>query len=269
MNLTSSFTKKLARETLLNKYFGSVVAAAAYVFVFIICYNTAAIASVFLGGIAAIIAFLLMFVFLIIPLTLGYVFWSVRLTFAGDNEPIQIFKYFSSARDYRRALSFSLPFTGTVCFSGFILFVPCFFAGLISSGKLFTIFKMPIPSWAPGFWVLTTVMYILAIITFLLIMLKYYLAPFLMAANENMEPLEAMHLSKTISAGRKGDFLILVLSFIGYIIACAFVIPMIFIFPYFAASYSVHCHFAVAAYNKSIDNMLKPDIPSFNADISF
>ena len=42
---------------------------------------------------------------------------------------------------------------------------------------------------------------------------------------------------------------------------------MIFVFPYFAAAYAVHCRYAVAAYNKNADGMSAA--PSFEADISF
>ena len=65
------------------------------------------------------------------------------------------------------------------------------------------------------------------------------------------------------------SFIALAFSLILYIAACFLVIPIIFIFPYFTAAYAVHCRFAVASYNKSVDSINRDDVPSFSADISF
>ena len=97
-------------------------------------------------------------------------------------------------------------------------------------------------------------------------MLKFYLSPFLLAADENMKVLEALSISRIIAPVTRREFIFLVLGFICYIVACIFVIPTIFLLPYFAAAYAVHCRYAVAAYNKNADGVA---VPSFEADISF
>ncbi|MBR4761700.1 MAG: hypothetical protein IK086_03605 [Clostridia bacterium] len=261
--------KKTAKAALKNNYTGGVVAASVFVFMYFACSILCSLIGMFAGEIFLLAAMCLFAVFIMIPLFLGFVYWSVKLIFASDNEPVLIFKYFTSIKNYKRALAFSLPFTGIALFSGVVLFIPYFIVEALASGKLFAFLNMQIPIWAPGLSVVANGLEAAALFLLAFIMLKYYLAPFLMAADENMEASEALHMSRVISRRSKGEFFLLLLGLIGYIIACLFVLPTVFILPYLFTAYAVHCRFTVTAYNISIDNIKRPDIPSFNADISF
>ena len=269
MNFSNATVKITAKSTLKNKYTSGIITAAIFVFAYIVCYYCGAFLYSLGSPAAATISLICLFAFLILPLIAGYVYWGVRLAFFGENEPVLMFKYFSSKENYLKALKFSFLITGNGLFVGFLLSLPCILVSLIASGKLFVMLGLKIPLWASSFDTVRTVFVIAAILLFFLIMLKYYLAPFLMAADEDMDPLEAVHMSKIISVRSKRNFLWLILGFLPHIIACVFVIPIIFLFPYFNLSYVVYCRFAVAAYNISVDKTNKANIPSFDADISF
>lgn len=269
MSLYGTAVKKTAAFSLKNNYTSGVISACIYIFSLIVLSVCVDTASGILGNFGAYVFLFLLVVFLAFPLTLGYVYRGTSLIFTGECEPILIFKYFSSRKDYFKALKMSFYLTGNALFVLFLLSIPAVFAALTADGRVFTLFGAQIPIWASS---LTPVVYILkyaAIIITVFVMLKYYMAPFLIAADGDMDPLEAIHLSRVISICSKRDFIKLAFSFTGYIIACFLVVPVIFVFPYFNAVYNVHCRFAVASYNKAVDEIKEPQVPNFNANITF
>ena len=269
MNIPSSSVKKTAAFSLKNKYTSGVIAACIYMFLLIILSVCVGLAEIALNRAGVYILTLLFTVFLILPLTFGYIYRGTLLLFTGDCEPLLIFKYFSSKKDYLRALKMSVLLTGNALFAGILFFIPAIFAELIANGKLFTLFGAQIPIWAASIMPVAYILKSAAIVFTIFIMLKYYMAPFLMAANEEMDPLEAIHMSKIISFNSKWNFISLVLSFTGYILACLLIVPIVFVLPYFNASYSAHCRFAVTFYNNAVDDMNNPAVPNFNANITF
>ncbi|MBO4432867.1 MAG: hypothetical protein J5852_04975 [Clostridia bacterium] len=269
MNISNTSVKKTAVFSLKDKYTSGVIAACIYMFLLIVLSTSVGLAGITLSLIGAYILTLLFLVFLILPLTFGYIYRGTLVVFTGDSEPLLIFKYFTSRKDYLRAFKMSILLTGNALFVGILLFIPAIFADLTSSGKLFTLFGAQIPLWTSSLYPVTYILKTAAVICTVFAMLKYYMAPFLMAANEEMDPVEAIHMSKIISSRSKWNFIGLAFSFIGYILACFLIVPMVFIFPYFNAAYNVHCRFAVTMYNKAVDSMNNPAVPNFNANITF
>ena len=269
MNISNSAVKKTAAFSLKNKYASGIIAACIYVFSLFILSVCAGFAAVLFGAAGMYIMTVLLVIFLLLPLTFGYIYRGAALIFTGDSEPLLMFKYFSSKKDYFKALKMSFFLTGNAIFTYVLLAIPAIFCGLLENGQLFTLFGAQIPIWVSNLSPLTSILKIAALVLTVILMLKYYLSPFLMAADEEMDPLEAINTSKIISTRSKWSFLKLILSFIGYIIACFLIVPIIFIFPYFNASYNVHCRFAVTAYNKVVDSMDRPAVPNFNANITF
>ena len=86
-------------------------------------------------------------------------------------------------------------------------------------------------------------------------MLRFYIAPILFVADENMDVSETLHMSTVISRKSSLDFIYLISSFIGWILISVLVIPLIFTLPYILTSYAVHVRFAIAEYNKHIGNL--------------
>lgn len=269
MNASNLAVKTTAKLSLKNRYTGGIVAASVFLFSFIVCSFCVDMAGTVFGNVGAYITALLLLIFLIMPLTTGYVYWGVRLIFTEDSEPVLIFKYFSGKADYIKSLKLSLIITGNLLLTGILVFLPYVFADLIASGKLFILFNARIPLWASSLWSVARFLKDAGFIALFFAALKYYLVPFLIAADEEMDPLEAIHMSKIISSGSKKAFIALAFSLILYIAACFLVIPIIFILPYFTAAYAVHCRFAVASYNKNVDSINQKDVPSFSADMSF
>lgn len=269
MSISSTAVKKTALTVLKDKYLKSIITSAIYVFSCLVCLFCLELIGTVAGSIAAFVFFLIFAVFLIIPITLGLAFWGVRMIFGNEGHPILIFNFFTDRDKYLRAIRFSVPFTAKSCLAGAILFLPAFITKLLASGKIFNILKMQIPIWASGLSYVSEILEFFAFICLISVMMRYYLTPFLLAADEKMDAREAMNMSRIIAGKSKKDFVWLILSLGLYIIACIFMVPIIFILPYFTVCFAVHCRFAVAAYNKNADKINSLNIPSFRADISF
>lgn len=269
MSISSAVVKKTAKTAIKGKYLKGIIAAAVYTFIWLVCLICTEMLSSFAGIFAGLLFFISLLVFLLLPLTFGYVYWGVRVIFSGEAEPLLLFNYFKDASEYKRALKLSAFLSGKTVVTGAILFVPAFITDLIASGKVFTMLGAQIPVWASGLWTVSGILKTIAVICTVLVLLKYYLSPYLLAADENMDPVKAVYLSKIIHSRSGKDFLWLILSFSFLIIACLFLVPLIFIFPLFNVCYAVHCRFSVTDYNKNIDKINRKDIPTFNADISF
>ena len=98
-------------------------------------------------------------------------------------------------------------------------------------------------------------------------MARYYIAPFLLIADEDMDAAEAIHMSDVISKSTMLDFIYLFFSLLGWIILSVLVIPIMFTLPYIITSVSVHTRFAIAEYNKRVDKQNSDTFPTYVAGI--
>ena len=91
------------------------------------------------------------------------------------------------------------------------------------------------------------------------------MAPLFFVADDNIDANEAMHMSTVISRKTSIDFVYLCFSFIGWLLLSILIVPLIFTLPYMLTSYAVHIRFAVAEYNRHIEQINKIDFPEFTA----
>ena len=108
MNLSTTAVKKTAKTALKNNFFKCIVACSIYTFIWIICLISYRLLDQVIGTLGSYICVIALIVFLISPLSLGLVYFFVRLIFESETEPVLVFKYFSGAKDYKRCMSLSL-----------------------------------------------------------------------------------------------------------------------------------------------------------------
>ena len=125
---------------------------------------------------------------------------------------------------------------------------------------------MSIPVWTSNLWALNSFLVILSTLALVFVMIRYYLAPTIFIANDEIDPAEAVNMSTIISKRTGADFVGLTLSFAGWILLSLLVAPLIFTLPYFTTSYCVHCRFAITTYNMDVDRFNASFTPSFSTD---
>ena len=81
---------------------------------------------------------------------------------------------------------------------------------------------------------------ILLIIPGIIIALGYTMALWIFADNKELEPTACMKKSREMMNGYKWDYFCFMFSFIGWILLCAFVIPMIWVVPYLSTAEAMY-----------------------------
>ncbi|MBQ0083458.1 MAG: DUF975 family protein [Clostridiales bacterium] len=203
-------------------------------------------------GILLAVSALFVFVLIVCPVMLGCVRFFRYASLDKETKIGELFFYFSSKTDYLRALFFTLNFTVRIFIIGFLFMLPSFIADLAYHGRLDFLTGNVTPLWFNDLWIVSIFLRAAAVFAFAMVMLRYYLAPFIFAANDSISANEAIHLSSCASKISSIAFLSLSLSLILWIALSVLIIPMVFTLPYLFACYTAHCNFAVYHYNKSL-----------------
>lgn len=253
MTAPSGVVKQTAKTALCGNWLKSIVATTAVVFSVLICIFIADLVATVSTDIVGVIIMLLLSFFLLFPLFLGALYFFRRILWGQDDSTVLLFRFFSSATEYRRAIHLSFLAILRLVSNGLLLFSPCLIVRLFASNKLYSLINVSMPVWAESLVYVSYFLGAIGALALFFVMLKIYLAPFLFVADEDMDVDEAINMSQIISKRTDSDFFWLCISFLPLILISVFVIPLIFTLPYFICSYLVHCRFAVAQYNRDVD----------------
>ena len=262
----SKVVKATAKSTLKNNYSISLFCSTALITVCFLGIYISYPLSIILGSLFSNLFTILFSIFISAPLFLGVVRFFWRLSFSADDSPIIIFYYFSQKKLYLKTLKFIFNLFLKLLPSLILLTIPPIAIYLISNGKIFDILKITPPLWSANLNNVIVLITTLSIIIFLFILFKYYLSLSLFIADDNIDSAEAIHMSTIISKKTALDFAYLVISFLGWILISFLVFPLIFLLPYMITAYCTHARFAVAEYNKHIENISSNIFPTFHAD---
>lgn len=262
----SGIVKRTAKTALRGNWLKSIVAATTAIFAVLVCIFASDCAHIVAGWFCSAVIFAAACFFLIFPLILGVLWFFRRLIWGQDDNVIAIFRYFSDFSLYKRALHLTGLMAIRLFSNGILLFSPCLIVRLFCWGGLYSFLNLSMPVWAGGLIYVSYFLGFIATLALFFVMLKIYLAPFLFTADEEMDAAEAVNMSAVISKRTDSDFFWLLLSFVGWALLSAFVMPLVFTLPYFVCSYLVHCRFAVAQYNREVDRMTEDHATFYRAE---
>ena len=256
MMAPSSVVKATAKTAMRGKFYKCIIACTVFVFSVIIGLYLAQLVD-FVSPLpyTGDVFFVAFAVFLFAPLFLGLLRFFRRLVWEEDDAPLIVFHYFSSAELYMRAVKLIFFLGLRIALVSLVLYLPAIVVDIFSGSGIYDILGMRMPLWIPNFRVISVCLKAVAGVVLFFVALRWYMAPFLYVADEEMDALEAIHMSSTISRGTALDFFLLIISFIHWIILSLFMLPIVFTLPLFIAAYTVHCRYAVAHYNKVVDLM--------------
>ncbi len=263
----SSVVKLTAKTALKNYWLSSVIACLTVVFSYFISALSIGYIAEVAGDIAAYLLLGIIAFFMLAPLLLGVIRFFWRLIFGADDKPLSVFYWFSDGLKYKRALKLIAALALRALLFGLILFLPALIVDFFTGGTFYELFDLSIPLWTENLYYLSIFLKTIATVLLLFIMAKYYLAPFLIIADENMEIDEAVHMSSVIAKNTMLDYIYLIFSFFGWFIISVLVFPLVFTMPYFITSLSVHARFAIADYNKKADIINQSSFPTFSVEI--
>ncbi len=256
--------KVTAKHALKGKWLCGGIVSAILLFSYFICLNISSVLGYMFGFIFQELVFNLLFILMFLPIILGALRYFWRILFGANDNPIIIFYYFSEFKLYRKAMTLIFNLAFKVIIFGFFLSIPVFIAKAMSNAYIYDLIGLSIPVWMANLDTFIVFLKILAYVLLAFVMLKYYMAPVLFVADDNMEAVEAIHMSSVITKKTSIDFIYLFFSFFGWFLLSLAVIPAIFTLPYILTSYAVHIRFSVAEYNNYIKQSLNNKFPSYS-----
>ena len=248
--------KATAKSYLKGRFIDVLVVSLITIFTYFILNLLSSIMVTVIGEIFGNIFFIAIALFIFIPLFFGFLRYVWRLLFDCVDNPISVFYYFSKRKNYFKIFKFILFYIFKMFCYGIFLFFPAFAVWFISQSFLYELIGTSIPMWTANLNGVFIFLKSFGNILLFILMIKYYLAPFLIVVDDNMDIIEAMHNSKIIARKTGTDFIFLIFSLIGWILLSLFVIPIIYTLPYLATIYLVHCRFCIADYNKNIKDTM-------------
>lgn len=265
MTASSSVVKLTARTALKKNWLKAVASCMTVISVFIVISGVASLVSYIGGNAAAYICEIALGFLLFLPLFHGLIRFFWRMLFGADDSPVSVFYFFSGKKEYMRAMRLITGLCLRLVFFGIILFLPSVIVDIFGGVKIYDLLDIPIPLWTSNLYYLSLFLKTVASVLLFFIMLRYYAAPILSVADEEMEAAEAIHMSSVIYKRTMLDFIYLFFSFAGWILLSLAVIPLVFTMPYFIAAVCVHTRFAIAEYNAFEELKSTSDIPKYVA----
>lgn len=252
MAIPSKAVKSTAKAALKGNWLIAASASITFILAFTLTSFACSLLSSVIPAIIANIIFYILIVFLISPLFLGLIRFFKNLIFENATNISEIFVYFADFLAYKRALRLILELAARFIFYGVICLLPAGTVKLITTEFFFGVLNIDIPLWSQSLDILLSFLLGMGALATFILMLRFYLAPFLVVADDNMAVDEAIHTATIIAHRSSNELWTLILSFTGFILLSFLMIPLIFTLPYFLCSLTVHSRFAVANYNLSI-----------------
>lgn len=267
MTVSISAVKSQAKKALFGNWVIAIVSALTVIFSFLMIQNIAWVFSLVLGDVVANSIMILLTVLLCGPLALGVfrLFW--RLHGGLVESPANAFYYFSGTARYYKAIKLCFMLSLRLLMFAAVFYLPAILLYIISSPDLYDFLKMPIPMWSQYLQHLVNFFSSIGAVLIISSMLRFYLAPVLVIADDEMDAEEAVHMSAVIAKTSFTDFIFLAFSLLFWIIISLLFIPLIFTLPYFIMCYVVHSKVAIKDYNERIKKLIDDKLPSFVAGV--
>lgn len=245
---TSKAVKSTARAILSENRVGSVLACLIPIGTFFLGLLFCSLVGIFARDWVADLLFVLYGLLIFCPIMLGTLRFFWRFS-AGVKDPLgAIFYYFGSFLSFKRALSFQLRLGWRLAVSYILLLIPSQVC-LAFAGKGVVSLEKVFPESAFLFLFFGSVFLVCGILACIVYTVRFFLAPFLLIADETMSPEDCVCRGYSIVRQTRYPFLTHVASFLGWLLAAAFCLPLPFVAPFLTVSYLVDCRYCVAYYN--------------------
>ncbi len=259
--------KSTVKAILKGNFYKCACASLICVFVSLSISLTASVAGFAFGDVATYIILALLNFFLFFPCILGLLRFFRHLMWDKNDDIIAVFHYFGSLELYKKAVISSFGFVLRLFLIGIAIYLPSIILTLLSKPQIYEFLGVTMPPFIINIVGATGVLTAISTVIYVIVSIRFYITPFLLVADEDMDVGEALHMSKVISKKSAIDFAALILSHLHLLIISFFMIPLPFTLPLLILAYMVHCRFAVAHYNKIANAVNKTDIPFYSSDI--
>ncbi len=206
------------------------------------------------------------------PLNLGITGWYYGLSQGESPEVLSIFNTFSS-RNYFRALTLKIHLWGRKIIWALIYFtLPAAIAAASIWLMGHSVFYMDLNL---GYAISICGLFFAGLLAMLMAVLyavhiqKYFLAEYYVV-NENCGVWEAIKKSRHASRGKRGEIFLFRLSFLPFFLLCIFVIPTLYVLPYYGISSMLYARVLMEQHYRStqlvpVENKEAAEVPDMEA----
>lgn len=169
------------------------------------------------------------------PMMIGMISFFNALAKGEKAEFSMIYNWFSDTQRYRKAVLFCLQLAVRYLMWMFVCLLPmAFFLPLLTSDA----FEFS-PAVHNSLLIVFGIYITAAVIFFLAATAKYFLAPYLLIDHPELSVIACINASVLYMRGNRLKYVRLVLSFLPWFLLCFFVVPVLYVAPYFQASCAV------------------------------
>ena len=187
------------------------------------------------------------------PLSLGVTQWYYK-TVSGEPVGVSlIFSFFSHGKLYFKSVWYHIQITVRAFLWGILLFAP----GL----TLFALCNYFLEHPAEGIetvalsigLVLAVLLIVLCAVVLMLVLFRYFLAPYYLVDNPELTVTQAIRLSIKGTKEQKGDLFLFVLSFLPWMLLGILLLPLLYVLPYYLASKSLYAKVLITRQSREQD----------------
>lgn len=174
------------------------------------------------------------------PIYIGYMKWNDALAKEQDTGFSMLFSGFADAGSYKRSVLFCIHLLLRYLFWGIVCAIP---AAVVLS--VFKFSAQSDPGYSPAYFtvmggVLTAICIVAGIAAWVFLTARYFLAPYIFIDGQGELPArDCIDYSVRLMKRNRLHYIRLLLSFLPWFLLCFFVVPALYVVPYFGASCAV------------------------------
>lgn len=185
-------------------------------------------------------------IFFSVPLCLGVVRWFWNLSGSKVRPIREIFYYYSEWHLFTKSVFTAARLLVKVLWAALLCYLPAWLVWALTQNSVYELIGIKPLTDAAVLWPLLYLFCILSTLVLLKIILRYLLAPILVILDEDLDPGDAVNISKTIAKTHKNAYVYIFLSFLGWIAFSAFGVTLLYTLPFLFMSYAVFARFAIS-----------------------
>lgn len=187
-----------------------------------------------LGSLIITAASSVLFILITYPFFLGQLSWHYRNIMGTENGISPVLFSFSSAKEYFKTIWFFININLRRLLWAAVFFLPYFAVYFVD--KFFIekgdfIYKDAVQL---SVNLLSIIVFSLSLLLYLIFNMRYFLAAYLLVSDPSLSVGKTIRHSTKLMKGYKAEAFWFVMSFLGWFLLCIFIIPVIYVYPFFA-----------------------------------
>ena len=193
------------------------------------------IASISITLLSALFSFIVS-----LPFVLGVLKWFWAVTNGSNARLSDVFFYFQSGSLYRKAVTFSIFIFLRIALMSIVCFLPYILAKILTNPAFYLLLGKETPIFVSGLFNMVDILKGLGIVSVAVLNMKHLLFPFLLFTNPELSSAKTIKKAREIYHFEPLKLISFVFSFFGWFLLCIFVIPIVFVAPYFISSLAIY-----------------------------